>query len=453
MNFKNFQRCLSLIIVLFVGSISSAESELMCSKAHRKAYLQVAEGVFIQRAELFFGKGRSERPYEIRQGGLIEVSPNKFVPEVSEGVTEVLRHYVRSGATKIKFDKKTRQIESIVLGIPIGHGYTVEVLYKAMAGQRTFGSLLDGEAQQEVAFRGLYFHLAEVVEPPPSTLRIGIPLTIKRKDGVVDNDHTRLLGAIGPLTGIPHIGDFNYKIDVPEAIEGPVLEKLEEVAERLQYMPNKTDLLPYLQDGTPESIAELQKHLFVEQQKAMSGDYMHRGVHKQLPKIIYGFITSTIGKVMTAGAIVGAIAFFPEQSYDAAKWVYSKVTVSSSDIARSMVSEWSQKANLPDSVRGDLKKLEAMLENQARQGRFNQNLQNYPSDINKGGKFNFESTKYLWFETRIDKEKNQAVEILYIAKLGADNQWVMYAMPINPHEIPNLFQYTKNKLKVSTASE
>ncbi len=425
-------------IILVISSLAEAIPQVpsQCRQVHTGQFIQVYER--IQRQTLSstrLDRSKEGLPYDSQVGGLIQFNEKAFSPEVAEGVAEVLRMYVASNKPYLKRHNKNSKIESMTLGLPLGYGYSIELTYIAQEGQRPLGDLGDSATP----FRGLYLdENAHIVAAPPSTIRSKLPLRITKRNGVTLSEK---MFREGPLKDIPELRGFNFNIDIPVAIEGAVLEKIEYLAERLEYYPFKAELLPFIQDGSPESLAKLEKVLFVEEQKDMSGRYLHRGVHKWTPKILQGII----GSVVVVAALVAGKTFFPETAYDLSRTAQRVFTVSADEVAVSMLRSWSNKSSLPLDVRKDLVTVEQFVREEARKAKLVGYLDQFPADINQTGKFSVEQARYIWFETRLDKVKNQPVEVMYMAKLGSDSQYVIFAIPVDPNRIPHLYQFTKNR--------
>ena len=328
--------------------------------------------------------------------------------QISEEVSDLVMMMAHARSPIIS-DKEINQKGKLLLGLPIGNGFVLELKYRSNS---TFEDK---------------FVLDHINLISPSGKQIDVsanPIDVY-DDRKISKD--RLNFEIGTYPD-----GFNINAAIPTLIKGDVLKEIQQLAPKLELLPKDV-----LRDLARESnLKELKSKANRAHMKYFIKRYSIRGVFKTLFKmVVYEPIKMlfTVGVVYFAVNSSGAINhpgnitefLFPARQTE---WVSKSLNDSINAEA------------LPTSVKSQLKSLQADLANDP--STISQSKNN-PPDQN-APKLQVTKEQYLWTTNVTDPNTGLTTSLIFISRDNKQGQISYVAMKVDPEKYKQLIAYIKS---------
>lgn len=386
---------ISLLSILIVFSFSSAQA-LMC----RQLFMDTGKGVSI-------AKHSADTPSELNlKPRVFEATGNP--KQISEEVSDLVLMMAQA-RTPIISDKEINQKGKLVLGLPIGNGFVLELKYRSNS---TFEDK---------------FVLDHINLISPSGKQIDVsanPIDIYN-DREISKDRVNF--EIGTYPD-----GYNVKALIPTLIKGDVLKEIQQLAPKLELLPK--DVLREL--AKESNLKELKSKANKAYMKYFIKRYSIRGVFKTLFKIV---VYEPLKMLFTVGVVYFAVST-------------TGVVNGPSNITEMLFpaknTEWVSKS-LSDSIRAEAlpgavkKQLETLQTDLSQDPSLNQNKNNVAVDQN-APKLQVTKDQYLWTTTVVDKETGKSATLIFVSRDNKNGQFTYAALKVDPEKYKNLIDYIKS---------
>lgn len=328
--------------------------------------------------------------------------------QISEEVSDLVLMMAQARSPIIS-DKEINQKGKLVLGLPIGNGFVLELKYKSNS---TFEDK---------------FVLDHINLLSPS----GKQIDVSANPIDIYNDRKISKERVNFEIGTYPDG-FNVNAVIPTLIKGDVLKEIQQLAPKLELLPKDV-----LRDLAKESnLNALKSRANKAYMKYFIKRYTVRGVFKTLFKILIyeplklGFTVGVVYFALSTTGVVGGPTSITEMLTPArnTEWVAKSLT----DSIRAEA--------LPTNIKKQLETLQTDLVNDPA---IKQNSTEIVADQN-APKLQVTKDQYLWTTTVIDKDTGKAVTIIFVSRDHKNGQYSYAALKVDPVKYKNLIDYIKS---------
>lgn len=386
-----------LLYILIVFGFTSAQAAVMC----KDLFFETGKDVSVQH------HANRNLPSELNLiGKAFDATGNSV--KVSLEVSELI-NMMASSRSPIINGKEINEKGRLILGLPVGSGFVLELKYRANFTE------------------GAKYVLDHINLLSPSGKQIDVsanPLDLY-SDRILSRDRTNF--EIGSYPD-----GYNITAKIPTVIMGDVLKEIQLLSPKLELLPKEV-----IREIARESnLKELKSKANKAYMKYFIKRYSFRGVFKTLFKLtVYEplKIVLTAGILYVAASTVGITSnhsisefFMPKQNTE---WVAKSIN------------ESAQSKKLPANVKNQLQTLQSDLESHSTDAIQTKN--NQAVDQN-AAKLQVTKDQYLWTTTMTDKETGRSSTIIFISRDNQQGQISYAAIQVDPAKYQSLISYIKS---------
>ena len=385
----------NLLLILMVFSFSTAQA-LLC----KQLFLETGKGVNIVLQS-------PDSPSELNlKARVFEATGN--AKEISQEVSDLVLMMAQARSPIIS-DKEINQKGKLVLGLPIGNGFVLELKYRSNS---TFEDK---------------FVLDHINLLSPSGKQIDVsanPIDIY-DDRKISKERVNF--EIGTYPN-----GYSVYANIPTLIKGDVLREIQQLAPKLELLPK--DVLREL--AKEANLKALKSKANKAYMKYFIKRYSIRGVFKTLFKIV---VYEPIKMLFTVGVVYFAMST-------------TGMVNNPSNITEMLFpaksSEWVSKS-LTDSIRAEAlpadvkKQLEVLQTDLVKDPSMNQSNNNTAADLN-APKLQVTKDQYLWTTTVVDKETGKAATVIFVSRDNKNGQVTYAAIKVDPEKFKSLIEYIRS---------
>ncbi|MEZ0392758.1 MAG: hypothetical protein ACAH59_11115 [Pseudobdellovibrionaceae bacterium] len=343
--------------------------------------------------------------------GALFLSEQPLAPKSRMAVMELVRMINHTRAVKFSFkDFEGKALGSLVLGLPLEKGWSVEITYKS--DFRTHARYIP----------------KNLVLIDPSGNSHQVRNTLLNMDGTLD---TSINFDLNDFTGI-NFKDF--KLHIPSEISGEVLTEFGKIAPRLELL-TKDELRDL---ANSKNYFRMKTLMHYRAFKTKMGQFMNKEYFKT-------FLKMTMRPMIIFSVFVGAVTFFPNQVLVGKNFVQSVLSGDQKAWLNSALDKAVDSPTLPETVKNQMRDLKSDFDKTLReQSPLYPKTNEYPANLN-AEKFQVSKDQFMWIVKHFDKDQNREVTLFFITQ---DNKFgnIDYAVTeIDSKKYSALINYLQNK--------
>lgn len=386
---------MTLIPLFIVFSFSSSNAALLC----KQLFLDAGKGVNIT------NQPNAVQPSELNlTARSFEATGNP--KQISQEVSDLILMMAQA-RTPIVSEKEINEKGKLVLGLPIGNGFVLELKYRSNS---TFENK---------------FVLDHINLLSPSGKQIDVsanPIDIY-DDRKISKERVNFEVGTYP-------DGYNINATIPTLIKGDVLKEIQQLTPKLELLPK--DVLREL--AKESNLQNLKKKANRAHMKYFIKRYSIRGVFKTLFKIV---VYEPLKMLATVAIVYVAMTTSGNSPSNITEFFMPKTN--NEWVAKS-INDSINSETMPALVKKQLKNLQSQIsENPALVSR---ELENAAIDQN-ATKYQFSKSQYLWTTTLTDKESGKTETIIFISRDNGKGQINYAALRINPEHFKELIAHIR----------
>jgi len=386
----------TFILFLMAFLPVSATAQMMC----HQLIDQLQNDVTITRKE------STETPSELNLAAksFDAVEPAK----VSEQVKELVLMLAQSRSMIIS-DKEINQKGRLLLGMPVGNGFTLELKYKSNSGAEP-KYVLD--------------HI-NLISPSGKQLDVSANPIDPYFDTKLSSERVNF--EIGTYPD-----GFNITATIPTVIKGKVLREIQELAPKLELVPKEV-----VRELTTESdLKVLKSKANRAYMKYFIKRYSVRGVFKTLFKLV---VYEPLKLILTLGVVYTAANTFSNGKISISEAFGPKASNNIEWVSKSLHDSASAE-QVPAEVRRQITQLEGDLRAKSNSA---SEAPGTPLDQN-ASKIQFSKDQYLWTTTMTDKATGRTATVIFVSSDNKQGQVNYTAIVVDPVKYKKLIDYIKS---------
>ncbi|MCC2678232.1 MAG: hypothetical protein K0R29_808 [Pseudobdellovibrio sp.] len=386
------------IFILFLTAFLpvSAMAQMMC----HQLIDQLQNDVTISKKE------STETPSELN---LAAKSFDAVEPaQVSAQVKELVLMLAQSRSMIIS-DKEINQKGRLLLGMPVGNGFTLELKYKSNSGSEP-KYVLD--------------HI-NLISPSGKQLDVSANPIDPYFDTKLSSERVNF--EIGTYPD-----GFNINATIPTVIKGKVLKEIQELAPKLELVPKEV----VRELATESELKVLKTKANRAYMKYFIKRYSVRGVFKTLFKLV---VYEPLKLVLTLGVIYTAANTFSNGKLSITEAFGPKAASNIEWVSKSL-HESAAAEQVPAEVRSQISQLEGDL--RAKSGSASE-APGTPLDQN-ASKMQLTKDQYLWTTTLTDKATGRTSTIIFVSSDNKQGTVNYTAIVVDPVKYKKLIEYIKS---------
>lgn len=421
-------RFLGRITGVLLISISTSFAQVTCHEAHNTSFFSFAERGRVEKRVVSDSnaspiKGASDEVLHAFPGGSLFIREKALPSETKEAVMELIRLWTYT--RQIEFPaKELKNKQTLTLGLPLGNGYSVELVYRA----NTRNENIDSQGPQKTIEDK--FSLIEVHGAGPE----GVYL--KGAGQVRDIKGNLTQRQILDLTDLPGISNFDFLANVPSEISGAALKTFQELAPKLEFF-RKQELWDLARTDSYYKLKfkAVQRNV-VESIKG----YHFKGIGKSIVK--YASIPVLLGSLWMGGKAIA-----PDLFRDGLVVAQKAVAIDNNSWIQSGLSRMGSLPSITAPIREQVQLLKLDFQKAVdNDSLFMPLTEKYPFSLENQSRYQLSHEEYIWVQRSFDKAENKEVTLFYMAQVSAKTGRVYVAVaPVDGNKYQALIQFLENQ--------